>query len=170
MLPVFPPGGFDAQSFATYNPYGYSTPFPTTYGTPLSAAVAQPCAAPLYYQDPAYVKTDSSSSSCSRSESDVSSGSEEAYRRRREKRDRNNEAARTSRLRRKAREGRVLKEAEVLQQQNDLLKGEVGELKKVLYTLQDEVRVRLNTIDVENVENNVQQFQQCGFSYHTQNL
>ncbi|VDL83856.1 unnamed protein product [Nippostrongylus brasiliensis] len=157
MLPVFPPSGFDAQSFATYNPYGYSTPFPTTYGTPLTAAVAQPSAAPLYYQDPAYVKTDSSSSSCSRSESDVSSGSEEAYRR-------------TSRLRRKAREGRVLKEAEVLQQQNDLLKGEVGELKKVLYTLQDEVRVRLNTIDVENVENNVQQFQQCGFSYHTQNL
>lgn len=51
--------------------------------------------------------------------------------RRREKRDRNNEAARTSRLRRKAREGHVVKEAEVLQQENQVLKDEVGELKKV---------------------------------------
>ncbi|VDO18844.1 unnamed protein product [Heligmosomoides polygyrus] len=167
MLPVFAQGTFDPQPFA-YNPYGYTVPFPGAYGTPVSAvAPAQPCTVPVPYHDTLYTK--SSSSSCSKSESDVSSGSEEAYRRRREKRDRNNEAARTSRLRRKAREGHVVKEAEVLQQENQVLKDEVGELKKVLYTLQDEVRSRVNVVDVENVENAVQ-FQNISYLYHGQNL
>ncbi|KAK5974964.1 Basic region leucine zipper [Trichostrongylus colubriformis] len=167
MLPVFPQTTFDPQPF-TYNPYGYTVPFPATYGTPAAATVtaaAQPCNAPIYYQDPVYAK--SSASSCSKSESDLSS--DEAYKRRREKRDRNNEAARTSRLRRKAREQVLQKEAEVLQQENEVLKDEVGELKKVLYSLQDEVRSRLNVIDVENVENIVQ-YQNIDYTYHNQNL
>nr|CDJ85304.1 Basic leucine zipper domain containing protein [Haemonchus contortus]CDJ92960.1 Basic leucine zipper domain containing protein [Haemonchus contortus] len=166
MLPVFPQTTFDPQPF-TYNPYSYSVPFPGNYGSVADPTVtaAQPCTVPLYYQDSVYAK--SSASSCSKSESDVSS--DEAYKRKREKRDRNNEAARTSRLRRKARESQMQKEAEELQQENDALKGEVGELKKVLYSLQDEVRNRLNVVDIENSEN-VVQFQNIGYSFHNENL
>ncbi|KAK5975885.1 hypothetical protein GCK32_007875 [Trichostrongylus colubriformis] len=65
--------------------------------------------------------------------------------------------------------GDMMKEAEVLQQENEVLKDEVGELKKVLYSLQDEVRSRLNVIDVENVENIVQ-YQNVDYTYHNQNL
>ncbi|KAK6016569.1 basic region leucine zipper [Ostertagia ostertagi] len=116
------------KNFAAEHAAAWRVPFPSNYGTPASAAVAvtQPCPAPIYYQDTGYAK--SSASSCSKSESDLSS--DEAYKRRREKRDRNNEAARTSRLRRKAREGHVQKEAEVLQQENEVLKVEVGELEE----------------------------------------
>ncbi|KAK6043132.1 basic region leucine zipper [Cooperia oncophora] len=91
------------------------------------------------------------------------------YFRKREKRDRNNQAARTSRLRRKARESHLLKEAEALQQENEVLKDEVGELKKVLYTLQDEVRNRFNVVDVENVEN-VIKYENVDYTFHNQNL
>ncbi|RCN24257.1 basic region leucine zipper [Ancylostoma caninum] len=88
--------------------------------------------------------------------------------RKREKRDRNNEAARNSRLRRKAREGRIAREAEVLQKENQILRDEVGELKKVFYTLQEELTSRLNN-NVDNVEN-VEVYQSLDFSYNNQVL
>ncbi|KAJ1370444.1 hypothetical protein KIN20_032168 [Parelaphostrongylus tenuis] len=161
MLPVFSPSTFDAQTFQ-YNPYGYSVPFPTTYGSS-GFENAEGCTTiGRCYQDTVYVKP-SSTPSCSKSESDISS--DEAYRRKREKRDRNNEAARTSRLRRKARETQAVKEAELLQKENQSLKDEVGELKKVLYSLQDELSGRMNT-EVENVV----PFQHISCSFHPHNL
>ncbi|KAL6726024.1 hypothetical protein Aduo_008037 [Ancylostoma duodenale] len=168
MLPAFAPSAFDPQSFA-YNPYGYSVPFPTAYGAQAAAPTAfQPCATSSFYPEATYPKSDTGSSTpaCSKSESEISS--DEAYRKKREKRDRNNEAARNSRLRRKAREGRIAREAEVLQKENQVLRDEVGELKKVFYTLQEELTSRRN-INVDNVEN-VEVYQGIDFSYNNQVL
>ncbi|KHJ80560.1 basic region leucine zipper [Oesophagostomum dentatum] len=163
MLPAFGASAFDPQPFA-YNPYGYSVPFPTYGAPPPMPAAVQPCATSPFYSDSTCSK--SSTPACSKSESDISS--DEAYRKRREKRDRNNEAARNSRIRRKAREGRVAKEAEVLQKENQMLKDEVGELKKVFYTLQEELTARRNT-DAGNVEN-IALYQNIEFSYNAQLL
>ncbi|KAE9414698.1 hypothetical protein Angca_006640 [Angiostrongylus cantonensis] len=160
MLPVFAPSTFDAHPFQ-YNPYGYSVPFSTTYANPGTENPEACSAIGRYYQDAVYVKP--STPSCSKSESDISS--DEAYRRKREKRDRNNEAARTSRLRRKARETQAVKEAELLQKENQSLKDEVDELKKVLYSLQDELSGRM----ISEMEN-VVPFQNISCSFRSHNL
>ncbi|CAJ0596988.1 unnamed protein product [Cylicocyclus nassatus] len=160
MLPAYPPAAFDPTQPFNYNPYGYGVSFTTAYGAPPSMHPGiQACTISPFY-DSAHSK--SSSPACSKSESESSLDCSDEYRKKREKRDRNNEAARSSRLRRKARESRLAKEAEVLQKENQVLRDEVGELKKVFYSLQEEASCRRVTGDVAG---NFTIYQNIGFPY-----